>query len=468
MLQIYNTLTRTREEFKPIEEGKVRFYHCGPTVYWTQHIGNMRAMVLADFIHRSLEYLGYEVKFVRNYTDVGHLTDDGDEGEDKMSEGAKREKKTPQEIANMYIEQFEADTAALNIIDPDTKPRATEYVEQMINMVQDLLDNGFAYITPKAIYFDVSKFPSYTRLSGRDLDQNRMGAGKAEVSDSDKRNPEDFSIWFFKTGKHKDALQFWESPFDSPEVENGEGFPGWHIECSAMAISDLGNTIDIHMGGIEHISVHHPNEIAQSEGATGEKFVNYWLHNEHLTVDGEKMSKSEGTAYSVSELADKGYDPIALRYFFMQAHYRSKQNFTWEALDAASTALGRLRERVTELSEVGKGDIDLNYKEKFIAALEDDFNVPQALAVSWDMLKSDITNEDKKATILDFDQVLGLKLDESEDTVIPEEAKKLLDERAEARDGKNWELSDKLRNQLKEEFGLLVEDGEEGQRVKNE
>lgn len=477
MLKIYNTLTKSQEEFKPLNPPQVSFYQCGPTVYWTQHIGNMRAMVLADLIRRSLSYLGYDVRFARNYTDVGHMTTDEDGGEDKMTKAAKRENLSPEEIANKYITQFEADVMALNCLPPSDKPRATEYIQQMKSMVQDLLDKDFAYATELAIYFDVTKFPNYTKLSGQKLDMNRAESGKGDVGDPQKKHPADFSVWFFKAGTHKNALQVWDYEFTLPSREkiSGEGFPGWHLECSAMNKAIFGPTIDIHMGGIEHVPVHHTNEIAQSEAASGAQFVRYWLHNEHLTVNGEKMSKSEGTAYSLSEIIERGYDPLVLRYFFLGAHYRSKQNFTWEALDGAKSALDRLRNMVGfELKlftidvldeEKDKEKIIKEFKDKFISAIEDDFNLPQALAVVWDMLKSDNLNQDKRKTILEFDQVLGLGLSELKAEEAPEEIKALAEARFKARQDKNWIESDRLRDELAQ-VGWQMEDGKDDYKLK--
>lgn len=474
MLKIQNTLSRKLEEFKPLEEGKVKFYHCGPTVYWSQHIGNMRGMTMADLIRRSLIYIGNDVEFVRNYTDVGHLTSDEDEGEDKMAKGAKREGLTPDEIADKYIQIFEDDLKTLNNLPVEHKPRATIYVPQMIKLVQRLLENGYAYSTPKAIYFDVSKKEDYTKLSRQKLEENISGAGSGDVADSDKRNPQDFAVWFFKTGAHKNALQTWESPFESSEVENGEGFPGWHIECSAMSMDILGDTMDIHMGGIEHIPVHHTNEIAQSEGATGKVFANYWLHNEHLAVDGGKMSKSLGNVNSVSEIVEKGYDSLVLRYFFLQSHYRSKQNFTWQALDASQSAFNNLKGQVRvlfeSLRELNIEKINEEWKGRFVKALENDFNIPQALAVVWDMMKSDISDGEKLSTVLDFDNVLGLNLETCKSAIhskqeITPEIQSVLDERQKARDNKDWAKSDELRDKLKDEFGIEVKDTADGQIV---
>lgn len=472
MLKVYNTLGREQQEFTELEQGKVNFYHCGPTVYWVQHIGNMRAVVMADLIVRSLKYLGYEVKLVRNYTDVGHLTSDADQGEDKMDKAAKREGKDPQEIADKYIEVYDADIKALNVLEPDQKPRASEYVKQMISLTEKLLENGFAYATPLAIYFDVSKFPHYTKLSGQKLEENESGAGKGDVTDPAKRNQADFALWFFKAGNHATALQTWPSPFNSPEVENGEGLPGWHIECSAMAIELLGETIDMHMGGVEHISVHHTNEIAQSEAATGKPFANYWLHNEHLTVDGGKMSKSEGTSITLGDIKENGFDPIVLRYFFLNSHYRSKQNFTWEALEGAQNAYNRLTKQINNLQQEGMeaGGVLENYRQRFRQALEEDFNIPQALAVVWELLKEESSPQDKLATIYDFDRVLGLQLEQSKSQAqYPQEldvqVQQLLDERQQARAEKNWTKSDLIRDKLQNEYGVLVEDTEDGQKA---
>ncbi len=464
-IHLYNTLTREKDIFTPIKKGKVSFYQCGPTVYWTQHIGNMRAMVLADFINRTFKYLGYDVKFVRNYTDVGHLTSDQDFGEDKMEKASKRENATPKEISEKYIKIFENDVSKLNTISPTFKPKATEYISEIIDMVQILLDKGFAYSTDLAIYFDISKAKDYTKLSGQNLEENISGAGTAEVEDLNKRHPADFSVWFFKAGKHKNALQYWDSPFKSELVENGEGFPGWHIECSAMIRKLLGKTIDIHMGGIEHVPVHHTNEIAQSEAVNGVPLANYWLHNEWLITDSGKLSKSEGTTLSVSEVKEKGMNPLSLRFFFMQAHYRSQQKFSWEALDAAQNGYKNLLKQISSLGDK-TGTADENFKKIFSEKIADDFNISQALAVLFEMLKSNISNEDKLATAIDFDKVLGLKLDEDigNKEEIPAEVKKLADEREIARKAKNWAKSDELRDKIKD-LGYEVKDTSIGQEI---
>lgn len=470
MLRLTNTLTREKEAFKPLTDGKVSVYQCGPTVYWTQHIGNLRAAVVGDIVVRTLEYLGYTVTFVRNYTDVGHLTGDNlgdaDTGEDRMAKAAEREGKKPAEIATFYRQRFEADIRALNVRWPDHTPSATEYITTMQAMIQALLDNGYAYQTDLAVYFDVSKAKDYTKLSRQKLEKNLAGAGTGEVSDPDKRNPQDFALWFFKKGAHANALQTWPSAW-------GEGFPGWHIECSAMTEALLGDTIDIHIGGIEHIPIHHTNEIAQSESAhAGKPLANYWLHNEHLTVDGSKMAKSEGTAYSLADIQTKGIDPLALRYFYLQAHYRSKQNFTWEALQAAQVALDKIRTQVAEWKGEEEaeetGTFDEPSRKRFIEALEDDFNTPQALAILWDIIKDDdALNAEKLATVLDFDRVLGLQLAQIEPLRhdVPEEIQALIDNRNKFRELGDFEAADEVRAQL-EEAGYVVKDTPEGTVVK--
>ena len=469
MLKVYNTLGRKKEEFKSLNEGKISFYHCGPTVYWTQHIGNMRGMTMGDLIRRTLIYLGYEVRYVSNYTDFGHLTSDADEGEDKMEKGAKRDGTSPKEVADKYIGQFENDTKALNILEPTVRARATNYIDEMIELVQKLLDKGYAYGTPKAIYFDVGKFENYTELSGRDLEKDRKGEGHGKVSDSDKKHPADFAVWFFKTGAHKNALQYWKSPFKSPEVENGEGIPGWHIECSAMALSNLGATLDIHLAGVEHISIHNPNEKAQSEAANDKKFVNYWLHNEHLTVDGGKMAKSEGSGYTLDEVIEKGFRPVHLRYLYLQAHYRSKQNFTWEALDGAKNAYQNLVKQLKSDNEGKEEGVKKDdYESKFKSALEDDFNIPEALAVVWEVAKSNLSNKKKVELIKDFDTVLGLnilrelkaepKLSKSD----TKEVESLIKKREDLREQKKWKEADEIREELESKYNVEIEDKDSG------
>ncbi|MDD3711508.1 MAG: cysteine--tRNA ligase [Patescibacteria group bacterium] len=471
-ITLYNTLSRKKEDFKALKAGKLSFYYCGPTVYWTQHIGNLRGSYCADIIHRTFKYLNYDVSMVRNYTDVGHLVSDEDEGQDKMEKTAQREKMKPEEVANKFIKNYEEDVQALNILDPEFKPRATENISEMIDIVQLLIAKGYAYATDLAIYFEVAKFKNYNKLSGRKPDKNKSGAGQGSVSDPNKKSSSDFALWFFRAGVHKNALQFWPSPFFSPLVENGQGFPGWHIECSAMIRRFLGDSIDIHMGGIEHVSVHHSNEIAQSESATGLKLANYWLHNEHLLVDGAKMAKSQGTSFSLADVVSKGFSALSLRYFFLQAHYRSKQNFTFEALKASQKGLSGI---LSKIGKLGKelGSVDKDFKDKFLEYLLDDFNVSKTLSLIPEILKSDLSDEDKLATILDFDLVWGLDFkkdlagaEEKEasndiEKNLPKDIKKILDERTIARKNKDFVKSDELRLKL-ERLGYKVQDSSDG------
>ena len=373
---------------------------------------------------------------VRNYTDVGHLTGDNigdaDTGEDRMDRAASREGLTPDAIADKYIASFQRDIKLLNAdIKADSAdtmdhtPRATSYIKEIQEMVDKLLDKGFAYETSGGIYFDVSKYPEYTRLSGQKLDLQSAHAGHGVVSDGDKRNSADFALWIYAKGTHARALQTWDytptlSTGREPQSERCVGFPGWHIECSAMSHALLGSHFDIHMGGIEHIPVHHSNEIAQSESANGEKYVNYWVHNEHLLVDGKKMSKSEGTSYLLSDIMAKGIHPLTLRYFFLQAHYRSKQNFTWEALEASDVAYNKLKRQIEILRQspvslvIKPADVDTNamqIQEKFLKAINNDFNFAQALAMVWTLIKDkELSSEAKLHLIDDFNTVFGLEL----------------------------------------------------------
>ena len=467
VLKIYNTLGREKQEFKPLKDGQVSFYYCGPTVYSVQQIGNMRGGVCADVVRRSLEYLDYAVDFVSNYTDVGHLTGDNegdaDLGEDRMEKGSRIEGLLPTEIADKYIDIYEKDVKELNILPPTIRCRATDYIPEMINMVKVLLDKDFAYQTDLAIYFDITKAKNYTELSGQNLEDLKSGAGTGDVIDSQKKNENDFAVWFFKEGKHKNALQTWYA-------FGKEGFPGWHIECSAMAKKHLGDTIDIHMGGIEHISIHHTNEIAQSESANGVKFTNFWIHNEHLTVDGKKMGKSAGNAYVLNDIKEKDFNPLALRYFFLQAHYRSKQNFTWEAMESSQKGYEGLLNSLSNLGEI-IGQVSEEFKNKFKEKLSDDFGIPQALALVSEVLKSDLSNEDKLATIFDFDKVLGLNLKENKNSNknlnikdLPKDIQDLVLERNLAREAQNWSESDRIRNEIESE-GYVLKDTDKGLEI---
>lgn len=468
-INIYNTLTRKIEKFIPINEGKVSMYNCGPTVYDYAHIGNLRSFTMADAIRRAFEYMGYEVSQVMNITDVGHLVSDEDEGEDKMQKGAAREGKTVLEIAEKYISVFKHDVESMNMLEPMARPRATEYIAEQIEMIRTLVDGGFAYVTSTAVYFDVAKLPDYGKLTGQKLSEKKVGARDEVVVDPEKKNPADFRLWQLDQPNH---ILRWDSPW-------GEGFPGWHIECSAMSKAFLGEHFDIHTGGVDHIPVHHTNEIAQSEAANGEKYVNYWYHNEFLLVNDEKMSKSAGNFYTLGDLIEKGYSALDLRYFFLTAHFRQIQNFTLEALGASRTARLKLNRYVNEWRSALENGAETDttesilseWKDKFISAVAEDFNLPAALAVVWDLSKSNESAADKLATILDFDRVLGLRLGEDESLAnvdneddLPEEALTLLEQRAQARSDKNWTLTDQLRDELLEKFQLKVQDTADGQR----
>lgn len=471
MIKIYNTETKSKEVFKPLSPNLVKIYQCGPTVYWYQHIGNMRAAFFGDIVFRSLLFEKYKVNFVRNYTDVGHLTGDNigdaDQGEDRMEKASQREKLSPQQIAKKYRDAYEKDVVLLNILKPTRTPSATEEISEIKKIIVNLLKKRFAYETNLAIYFDISKAKDYNRLSGQNIEENLKGLGHGETKDDQKKNPADFALWIFKKGQHLNALQTWKSPGYSFFNKKVEGFPGWHIECSAMILKYLGKTIDLHLGGIEHIPLHHTNEIAQSEAVNGTDFVKYWVHYEHLLVDGKKMAKSEGTSYLISDIIEKGFDPLSLRFFFLQAHYRSKQNFTWEALTSASNGLKKLKSEIFSLpdsNEKADNDFINNFKEK----LFDDFNTPQALAVVYEILNSSLDGKIKKTTILEIDKVLGLSLNKIEKTPsggeIPEEIKTLVSEREEARKSQNWTKSDELRVKI-EELGFKVKDTEGGTMV---
>ena len=397
-LKIHNTLTGKLEDFKPIKSGEARMYNCGPTVYNHAHIGNLRAYVSADIFRRTLEYEDYKVKQVVNITDIGHLSSNENSGDDKMVKGLKREGlpmtlEGLSKLADKYEGAFINDIKELNIEMPEHLPRATSSLEEEIELIKKLEENGFAYKTNDGIYFDTEKFPNYGKLGGL----TPLGEGKTRV-ESDKKNPRDFVLWKFSSDEKLGFLSPW-----------GFGFPGWHIECSAMSRKFLGQPFDIHTGGTDHISVHHNNEIAQSEAAYGEPLVNYWLHVAFVILDGEKIAKSAGDFLTLSDLKKKGFSPLAYRYFLLLSHYRTPTNFTWESLQAAQNAYDKLQKLFSSLP--AGGAIDQAYKAEFVERLENDFNTPQALAVVWTLAKDkDVRPEDKRATLADFDKVLGLNL----------------------------------------------------------
>lgn len=455
MFKFYNTLTRQKEEFKPLHAGEVRIYSCGPTVYWFPHIGNWRSYIFADVLRRSLEQNNFKVSHIINITDVGHLVGDGDEGEDKMIVAMKREGKSAYDIARFYETAFMTDRDKLNILPATVYPRATEHISEQIELVKALETKGFTYKTSDGIYFDTSKLPEYGRLSGQKAEEKQGGA---RVDLGEKKNSTDFALWKFSPTDSKREME-WNSPW-------GIGFPGWHAECSAMAKKYLGVPFDIHTGGEDHIPVHHENEIAQTMGADDVLEANVWMHNAFLMVDGGKMSKSLGNIYTLSQLEEKGIEPLAFRLFCLGASYRGKLNFTFEAVQAAQNALNKLRETVRDWSEPTIASSE--YIQKFNQAIEDDLNTPQALAVMWEMIGNEnLESSVKAATLLDFDKVFGLRLDEyiGKKVDVPEEVLILVKAREEARSSKNWAESDRLRDEIAVK-GFVVEDSPQGQKIK--
>ncbi len=461
-VQLYNTLTRRKEEFSPLEGNTVRMYSCGPTVYSYAHIGNFRAYVFMDTLRRVLKYNGYELKHVMNITDVGHLESDADEGEDKMEKAAKKENKNPYEIANYYTEIFFRDMERLNIEKPEIIAKATDHIAEMLEFVKKLIENGYAYETSKGIYFDISKLDKYPVLSNRKIDEQIAGA-RVDV-DKEKRSPYDFALWIKAPENH---IMKWESPW-------GLSYPGWHIECSAMGRKYLGDEFDIHTGGIDHIPTHHENEIAQSKGLTGKIPAKLWMHVEFLQVDGGKMSKSLGNTYTLDELQKHGIEPLAYKLFCFTAHYRTKLNFTFETALATQKALNRLREgfiKHQEGIETISEEKTKEYEDKFLEIINDDLNIPSAMGLVWEIIRKPEKSKQYAELLLKFDDVLGLDLINSkkylEDTKkieLPDEIKELIEQRTQARKNKNWDLSDKIRDILKEK-GYVVKDTKEGMEV---
>lgn len=470
MLKIYNTLTRQKENFIPIDTKKneVKIYTCGPTVYNRAHIGNMRAYILMDILRKILKYNGYSVKHVMNITDVGHMTSDEDFGEDKMIKGAREQNLTVYEIASKYTELFFKDISRLNIEKTEYVTKATDYIKEMEEYVQMIYDNGYAYETSKGIYFDTSKLPSYGELSKINLMGQKAGA-RIEV-DEEKKNPLDFALWIKAPEEH---IMKWDSRW-------GIAYPGWHIECSAMSRKHLGDHFDIHTGGVDHIPIHHENEIAQSRGATGKNPAKYWVHSEFLLIDGGKMSKSLKNVYTIDDIIDKGFSPLAFRYFSYTSHYRNKLNFTWQGLESAQIALNRLNDSYnTHLSSetLVSSDVIEKYRKDFKETINDDLNMPLALSVVFEVAKNEIKSKDFATLLKEFDKVLSLGIGSEnccancnlcEEVDIPEEVKYLLDERKVARDEKNFVLSDELREKIAS-LGYNVLDSKEGQKIsKNE
>ncbi len=452
-LFLYNTLTRKKEEFKPMKPKTVGLYTCGPTVYDYDHLGHAWNYFNSDILRRVLEYNGYKVKHVMNITDVGHLTSDADSGEDKMEKSAKQQGKTAHEIAEFFTLIYLANREKLNFEKPKIICKATDHIEEMVNLVQKLLDKGFAYQISDGIYFDTSKFHNYGQLSGNTLEQLKEGA-RVEAN-PEKKNSTDFALWKFSPKGDKRQMEW--------QAFGRMGFPGWHIECSAMSMKYLGNHFDFHTGGEDNIFPHHECEIAQSEAATGEKFVNFWLHTRFLLVDGEKMSKSKNNFYTLKDLEDKAFEPLDLRYLFLMSHYRTQVNFIWKSLEAARIAREKINNFIAETK--GKGKILKSFKEKFLSAVNDDLNIPQAVALIWELLKSKEPDKDKKATLLDFDQVLGLNLKAVKKERIPAEIKKIAEERQMVREQKDFNKADLLR-QLSASKGYQIEDTKDGFIIK--
>lgn len=468
-MKLYNTLTRKVEDFEPANNGEVSLYTCGPTVYNYYHIGNLRNAVFNDTLRRTLEASGYSVKHVMNITDVGHLVGDGDDGEDKLETGAKREGKTVWQVAEHYTKAFKSDMVAINVLTAnayhsdkydDNYARATEFIDQQIEMVKLLIEKGFAYQTKQAIYFDVTKLPDYGILSGQRLADKEVGARSDVITDPDKKNPHDFAVWFFTVGHFKGHSMQWESPW-------GNGFPGWHLECSAIIHATLGDPVDIHTGGVDHIGTHHPNEMAQTEAAFGHPLAHFWVHNEFVLVDGAKMAKSKGNSFTLKDIVDRGFDPLAYRLLVLQAHYRSELNFSWENLEAAQNSLKNFSAWADlQFQTSSSNSLATNYIEALAAIkqeLQEDLRTPQALAFLNGMVnRIDELGIDSVAVrdaAKEVDNLLGLQLSARED--INDDQKQILAERQKARDDKDWVKSDELRDELKEQ-GIAVRDTEHG------
>lgn len=458
-MKLYNTLSRRKEDFQTLDGKEARMYSCGPTVYNYAHIGNMRTYIFMDILRRVLKFNGYKIKGVMNITDVGHLLSDADDGEDKMVKAAKEQHKTPLEIADFYTKVFMNDLNSLNIDKPEYIVKATDHIEEMIDYVVALGEKGYAYEIEDGIYFDIGKFKDYGKLSRINL-EDQLAGSRVDIN-SGKHHPADFALWKKAEANH---IMQWESPW-------GMGYPGWHIECSAMSKKYLGDYFDIHTGGVDHIPIHHENEIAQNEALTGKKSVNFWIHGEFMLFDNGKMSKSLGNTYKIDDLIEKGYSPLEFRYFCLNAHYRKKLNFTFESLDASKIALGRLRAIVMQhkASNV-KTDAEIinKFHKEFNEAVSDDLNIPLALGILWTMLKEapsiDIYNE-----ILIMDRIFGLSLDK-EETVkdntdnIPSEIRKLAEDRIAAKKSKDFARADSIRKEITDK-GYTIADTKEGYSI---
>ncbi|MCK4473685.1 cysteine--tRNA ligase [Candidatus Parcubacteria bacterium] len=466
MLKLYNTLSRKKQIFKPLKKGKAGLYTCGPTVYWFAHIGNLRTYIFEDILKRVLEYSHYKVKHIMNITDVGHLTSDADTGEDKLEKGAKRERKTVWQIAEFYTKAFKQDINRLNIKPPNIWIKATDTIKDQLNLIKILEKKGFTYKISDGVYFDTSKLKTYGRLWKTKKRQDKTRARVEMVSG--KKNPTDFALWKFspKTGKRQ---MEWKSPW-------GVGFPGWHTECVVMGIKNLGIVFDIHCGGIDHISIHHTNEIAQAEAAYGKVFARYWLHGEFLILDKGKMAKSEGNIIILENLIKKGFNPLAYRYLCLGAHYRSKLCFSLNALKGAQNSLDNLYQKITELTENSSPSNSKhyenisrsvkNYQKRFLGFIQDDLNMPKALALMWQMIKDKkIPAKAKYKLLMDFDKVFGLDLSQIKKIKIPEKIQELVKQREQERKQKNYQKADEIRAEIKKQ-GYVIEDTKTGIKIK--
>ncbi len=469
MLKLYNTLTKKPEVFKPLKEGIVTMYNCGLTVYDYATIGNLRAFTFADILRRYLEFKGFAVKQVMNFTDVGHMFEDVDIGEDKMEAATQREKKDPWAVAEFYIRSFIEDAGKMNFEEPMVRPRATEHINEMIALIQRIIENRYAYVVNGSVYFDVTKFGKYGELSGNTIDKLKVGAGGKVEFNPDKKSQFDFALWI-NDPKH---IMNWKSPWCE------KGYPGWHIECSAMSMKYLGDTVDIHTGGVDNLFPHHENEIAQSEAATGKKFVNYWLHAEHLLVEGRRMGKSLGNYYTLKDLTAKGHDPKAIRYLLLSTHYRQQLNFTFEGLNAAGSAVEKLVNFMRRLKDAGGTPSGKKLKqllervqEDFGEAMDDDLSISVALAALFDFVReinillngNEVSKEEAQEVcglMIRFDKVLGVIGEVGQTEELPKGAEELIRKRKEARKSKDWKTADQIREQLKA-MGVIVEDKPQG------
>jgi len=457
MIKLYNTLTRKVETFKPFNNKKVGLYTCGPTVYLFAHIGNLKTYIFEDLLKRTLEYNGYKVNHVMNITDVGHLTSDADSGEDKMVKALKREgkelnEKSMLEIADFYTEAFKKDLKLLNIEEPDIWCKATDNIKEQISLIEKIIKNGYAYETEDAVYFDTLKLKEYRELARLDIESLKKGARVKERSE--KKNPTDFVLWVKLKGEHKDHIMNWDSPW-------GSGFPGWHAECSAMSIKYLGNKIDIHCGGIDHIPVHHTNERAQNIASTKKPVVKIWMHGEFLILKTGKMSKSKGENIILKDLIEKGFNPLAYRYLCLSAHYRSKLTFSFDSLKGAGQALNNLREKIRDFKkskDVLESPKFKNYLKKFNFFISDDLDIPKALALTWKMVKDNkLSKRERYELLLSFDNVFGLGLQDVKKIEVSQEVKELVKKREQFRKENNWKKADSIRRKI-EKLGFQVED----------